>query len=327
MEDLERKINAILKIISESSKPIGSAEISDRLKELGINLTERSVRYHLKIMDEDGLTKGLWKEGRMLTEKGFEEVNDSSVSSRVGFIISKIESLAYQMDFDFNKNKGKVIMNVSFIPADKFKTATQIMAEVFDNELGMGDRVAIANQGETLGGKIVPEGKIGFGTLCSINLNGILLKNTIPVESKFGGVLQIEDYKPLRFTDLISYSASTLDPLEIFIKSKMTSVREVVSSGAGKVMAGFREIPAVSKYKAEEILQKAKEAGLGSALMVGKPGQPLLGMPVGMGRVGIVILGGLNPIAAVEEAGIPTESKALTALEDYSRLKSFWNVV
>lgn len=327
MEDIERKINAILKIIGESKKPIGGAEISAHLKDFGINLTERSVRYHLKIMDEEGLTKGLWKEGRVLTEKGAEELKDSFVSSRIGFIISKIESLAYRMDFDLDKKKGKVILNVSFIPADKFKTAMQIMAEVFDNEMGMGDKVAVAYPGEELGGKSVPEGKVGFGTLCSINLNGILLKHTIPVESKFGGVLRIENYNPLRFTDLVGYSASTLDPLEIFLKSKMTSVREAVSSGSGKVMAGFREIPAVSRDKAEEVLKKAKEVGLGSVLLIGKTGYPVLGVPVGMGRAGIVIYGGLNPIAAVEEAGIPTESKALTALEDFSRLKSFWNAV
>jgi hypothetical protein len=60
--------------------------------------------------------------------------------------------------------------------------------------------------------------------------------------------------------------------------------------------------------------------------MLGRPGQPLLGISVGRERVGLIVPGGLNPVAAVEEAGIETENKALTALIDYSKLKSFWDI-
>ena len=50
-------------------------------------------------------------------------------------------------------------------------------------------------------------------------------------------------------------------------------------------------------------------------------------MSVGMERVGIVIAGGLNPVAACEEWGIETESKALVALVNYSELKNFWELI
>ena len=327
MQEIERKINAILRIIAGSKNPIGSGEISQRLKDFGIDLTERAVRYHLKIMDERGLTEATWKEGRSITERGREELKNALVSEKVGFVISRIESMAYKMDFDISKRTGTVILNISFVPKDRFKEALKIMRKVFDKKFGMGSLVVVASEGEELGGKKIPKGKIGFGTLCSVNLNGILLKHTIPVESRFGGVLELEKGKSLRFTELISYSGSTLDPLEIFIKSKMTSIEKVVSSGSGKIMAGFREIPAVSKEDAEAILKKTGEAGLGSAFTIGNSGQPLLGVPVGMERVGLVVLGGLNPIAAVEEAGIETESKALVTLIDYKQLKSFWDII
>jgi len=323
MQNIEKKTNAILKIIADAKNPIGSGDISQKLKDLGIDLTERAVRYHLKFMDEEGLTETKWKEGRTITEKGIEELGNALVSEKIGLVISKIESMAYQMDFDLNNKTGKVILNISFIPKDKFKEALNIMRGVFEKKFSIGNLVAYALEGQELGGLKVPEGKVCFGTLCAINLNGILLKHTIPVESKFGGILQIEKSKPLRFTDLISYSGSTLDPLEIFIKSKMTSIGRVVASGAGKIMAGFREIPAVSRDDARSILKKTEEAGLGSALMIGKPGHPLLGIPVGRERVGLVVAGGLNPIAAVEEAGIETESKALVALVSYKQLRPF----
>ena len=296
-----------------------------KLKDFGVDLTERAIRYHLKIIEERGLIDIFWKEGRMITSKGREELNNALVSEKVGLVSSRIENMAYKMDFDLYKKSGRVILNISFFHKNDFKKVLKVMTEVFAKKLGTGDLVMVAEAGEELGGVIVPYGKIGFGSLCSINFNGILLKHSISVESKFGGVLQIENSRPLRFTDIISYSGSTLDPHEIFIKSKMTSVGEA-TTGSGKILAGLREIPAASRDEAEAIIRKAESAGFGGAITIGRPGQMVLGAPVGMERVGIVVPGGLNPVAAVEERGIETESKALVTLVDYNELKSFWEI-
>jgi repressor of nif and glnA expression len=320
--DVDRKTTAILRLIADAKEPIGSKELSQKLVAHGVNLTERAVRYHLKLMEEQGLLKGIWKEGRLITEKGAEEINNAQVADRVGFINSRIENLAYRMDFDLTWMKGKVILNISFIDKADFSKALEIMAPIYKNNLTMGQRVAVAEHGDELGGVEVPEGKVAFGTLCSINLNGILLKHGIPVESKFGGVLQMKDRLPFRFTELIHYSASTLDPHEIFLKSRMTSVNEA-ASGEGKILAGFREIPAICRQDAEKLLKRIDDTGLGNILLLGNPGQTVLGMPVGIDRVGVVVPGGLNPIAALEENGIETESKALSALIDYGSLKKF----
>jgi HTH-type transcriptional regulator, global nitrogen regulator NrpRI len=319
VQDIELKINKILQIISEAHAPIGSKEIAEKLVAFGIGLSERSVRYHLKLLDEQGLTEAKWKEGRVITKKGREELGNALVEVKIGLVSSRIESKAYLMDFNLKKRKGKVILNLSLFHKSEFKKAAAIMKEVFLKGLSMGSMVFMAGSGEEIGEMVVPKGKICLGTLCTINLNGLLLKNSVPIDSKFGGVLQIENSRPLRFTDLIAYSASTLDPHEIFLRSKMTSVREAVK-GSGKILAGLREIPAVAREKAEEILTMAKEAGLGGAMHIGKPGQPVLGMPVAIERVGLVVQGGLNPVAAAEEWGIETESKALVTLVDYSRL-------
>jgi repressor of nif and glnA expression len=288
-------------------------------------LTERAVRYHLKIMGDRGLVRGFWKEGRMITKKGIDELSNALVSDKVGLVSSRIEAMSYLMDFDVEKRQGSVILNVSFFNRQEFKRALKVMQKVFARKLGMGNRVLVSLPGEEIGGLTVPKGKIGFGTICTINLNGILLKHSIPVEAKFGGVLQMEGNKPLRFTELISYAGSTLDPHEIFIKSKMTSVREA-AAGGGKILAGLREIPAISKQSAEVILALIESAGLGTALYIGRPSQPVLGMPVGVERVGIVVPGGLNPVAAAMEQGFEVESKALVALADYAQLVKFEEV-
>jgi len=312
----------ILKLIAEAKTPIGSAEIAARLKEFGLEVPERTVRYYLKSLGDQGLVKIFWKEGRMITSKGRDEMSNAHVSEKIGLVSSKIESMAYQMDFDVHSRKGRVILNLSFFNVRDLNKAVKLMKPVFENKLSMGELVMVVKAGEEIGGLTVPAGKVGFGTLCTVNLNGILLKHAIPVVSRFGGMLQIEDSRPLRFTDIIDYSGSTLDPHEIFIKSRMTSVNEAIH-GFGKVLAGFREIPAASRDETEAILRRVESAGLGTALVLGKSGQTVLGMPVAAERVGLVVAGGLNPVAAAEEAGIETESKALVSLVDFSALINY----
>jgi len=53
-QDVERKIYSILKVLANSAEPAGSIVIARALKELGIDLGERAIRYHLKLMDEQG---------------------------------------------------------------------------------------------------------------------------------------------------------------------------------------------------------------------------------------------------------------------------------
>jgi repressor of nif and glnA expression len=277
-------------------------------------------------MNEQGLIEVIWKEGRMITKKGREELNNARVSEKIGLISARMETLSYLMDFDLKTKTGNVILNVSLFPKTDFSKALKIMREVFDKKLSLGKKILVVEGGGEIDGLAVPKGKIGFGTLCTINLNGILLKAAIPVDPKFGGVLQMENSEPLRFTELISYAGSTLDPHEIFIRSQMTSVREACG-GSGRILAGLREIPAVSKEEALDILNQIEGAGLGNILYIGKTGQPVLGMPVGVEKVGIVIPGGLNPVAAVAEWGIETENKALSALVDFKQLVDFKAVV
>jgi len=315
---------AILKVLEKNQDRIlGSREISRQLKSHGIELTERTVRYHLRILDERGFTKVFGKEGRMITQKGKEELSQALVSERVGFIISKIETLSYLTNFDLEKRTGDIILNVSFFPEEKLKEALRIMKPVFSSPYVMCTRVATRRGGEKIGDIIVPQKQIGFGTVCSVTINGIFLKEGIPVTSRFGGVLQVENSELSRFTALISYEGSSLDPLEIFIKSKMTDVRGAVKNQSGKILASFREIPVVCIERAKHLREKLKEKGIGGILLIGNPNQPILEMPVGIDKAGMIVVGGLNPIAALEEMGISTVSKAMSTLYSFSDLVKF----
>ena len=323
-QDVERKLLSILKILSSSQEPLGARVIAHRLKDHGVELGERAVRYHLKLMDERGLTQLIGRrDGRVLTEQGSEEVRTALVQDKVGLAISKIELLAFCTDFDYEKRCGSIPVNVSFFPKEKFSKALQAMKPAFEEGLCVSDLVAIASEGERLGGLVVPEGKIGLVTVCSIVINGSLLKAGVPMDSRFGGILQIRNHKPLRFVELIHYAGSSVDPSEVFIRARMTSVREATKNGDGKILANFREIPALCRPIAEEVVAKLKEAGLGGLLVVGDTSEPVCEIPVELNKIGMVLLGGLNPVAAAEEAGIEAENRAMSTVMEYQDLSKF----
>jgi len=320
---MNKTMLAILKILDRYSDVIGSREISRQLKMHGIDLTERTVRYHLRILDERGYTEVFGKEGRKITEKGRKELEHSLVSEKVGFVISRIESLSYLTTLNLGTMDGDVILNISYFPEDRVKDALKILRSVFSSPYVMSNRIILARGGEMIGDITIPHGMMGIGTVCSVTINGIFLKAGIPVTSRFGGVVEINEGRPVRFISLISYDGSSLDPLEIFIRSKMTDVLGAVKNHSGKMLASFREMPVICMDEAKRLAKAMNDKGIGGILLIGSPNKPLLEVPVGIDKVGMVIVGGLNPIAAIEESGISTESKAMSTLYPYSKLKSF----
>ncbi len=325
-QEVERKGLSILKVLNDSQEPVGARVIARRLKDYGVELGERAVRYHLKLMDERGLTRNVARDGRLITESGIDELRNALVRDKIGLALSRIELLAFRTSFNLEKRAGSVPVNVSFFPKEKFARALQAMKPAFAAGLCASDLVAVAREGEPLGELIVPEGKVGLATVCSIVVNGSLLKAGVPMDSRFGGILEVRNHQPLRFVEVIHYSGSSLDPSEVFIRARMTSVGEVVASGNGKILANFREVPALCRPIAEKVTTKLREVGLGGLLLMGNTSEPVCEIPVELNRVGMVLLGGLNPVAAAEEAGIETDNHAMSTIIDYQNLIKFWEL-
>jgi repressor of nif and glnA expression len=321
--DTERKIVAILKVLNESSEPLGSITIARELERHGIFLSERAVRYHLRMTDERGYTQSFARDGRMLTAQGLEELKMALAPEHVGFVLEKLETLAFQTTFNPQKRTGLVPINTSLIDKNRLKEVRPILSEVFNAGFGVTELVAVAREGEKLGSVIIPEGKVGIGTVCSVIVNGVLSKSGIPIESKFGGVLELRNPRPDRFVAIIYYSGTSLDPSEQYIRARMTSVREAARTGKGKILANFREIPAPSRTLVTEKISQMKEAGIGGVYRLGNTSESICQMPVALNRVGLVFLGGLNPMAAVAEAGIEVENNSESGLFEFQQLISF----
>ncbi len=323
-EESERKTLLILKILSELRDPAGARVIARRMAVYGLPLSERTVRYHLKLMDERGLTKLLSrKDGRVVTEAGREELSNARVRDKIGFSLARIEILAYRTTLDPATQAGLTPVNVSFFPAALFAKARALMKPAFAAGLCVSDRVAVAEEGQALGELVVPAGCIGLATVCSIVINGVLLKHGVPMDSKFGGILQIRDGRPLRFVELIHYSGSSLDPSEIFILGNMTSVRTAASRGEGKILANFRDIPVPSRPLVERLVKDLDALGIRGALAIGEISEPICQTPVDANKLGMILLGGLNPVACAREGGIEAENRAMSTLMAYEDLIPF----
>jgi repressor of nif and glnA expression len=321
--ETEHKIIAILKVLNESSEPLGSITIARELERHGISLSERAVRYHLRITDERGHTQPFGRDGRMLTVQGLEELKIALAPEHVGFVLEKLETLAFQTTFDPKTRTGLVPINTSLIAKDKLKKALALINEAFAAGFCVSELVAVAQPGEKLGSVIVPEGKVGIGTVCSVVVNGVLSKSGVPISSKFGGVLELRKPKQERFVAIIYYEGTSLDPSEQYIRARMTSVREAAKTGKGRILANYREIPAQSRAMVAEKMAEMKEAGIGGVYRLGNTSESICQIPVGPNRVGIVFLGGLNALAAVSESGIEVENNSESGVIDFKRLVSF----
>ena len=322
-EDIERKGILILKILNESPEPIGARVIARKMSEQNVQVSERTVRYHLKFMDERGLTKLVGRrDGRVITSLGIDEINNARVQDKISLSISRIDVLSFKTTFNLKKMRGLTPVNISFFPQDQFKKALVAMNPVFKKNLAVSSRVAVAPAGKYLGDIVVPEGKVGLATICSILINGVLLKHGIPIDSKFGGILQVSNSETLRFVELIHYSGSSLDPSEIFIRGKMTSVGQVVEKGEGKILANFREIPALSRDLVEDIIGSLTKAGINGVLSIGSAGNPLGQTNVDLNKVGMILVGGLNPVAKAHEEGFDVDNKAMSTVMEFQGLQS-----
>ncbi|MGL4368059.1 MAG: DUF128 domain-containing protein [Spirochaetota bacterium] len=317
---IERKRLVILRLLRDAGAPLSSERITELMAEQGYNVAERTVRLHLAQLDKEGLTAAVAKQGRHITEKGLAEISRSRVYDRLGFLTSQINQMIYMMTFDLTTLSGTVVVNTSLIPLSELEKAVPLMSRVFEKGLSMGRLVALFAPGEQIGDIVVPEGYAGIGTVCSVTINGILLKAGIPATSRFGGLLQMIDGEAKRFSAIINYDGTTIDPLEIFIKSGMTDYLGATSTGNGLIGAGFREVPKAAASKIATLSRYLDSIGLRGILCIGKPDSALCEIPVSEGSIGLVLIGGLNPVAILEESGIRLDSLALAGLVEYNRL-------
>ncbi|MCK4983198.1 MAG: DUF128 domain-containing protein [Victivallaceae bacterium] len=315
-----KKKLAILEVLKNSTTPLSGSKITESLNIAGYDISERTVRLYLQQFDDAGLTKPEGKRGRLITEEGRHEIGSSRILERVGYMSAKIDQMTYKMNFDLSLRSGTVVVNTTLVDRTVLLERIEQIKRVFAMGYAMGYLVGVLKPGEKIEDMTIPEGKVGLCTVCSITLNGVLLKHGVPVRSLFCGLMELYDYKPVRLAEIINYDGTSLDPLELFIRGGRTNYTGAISTGSGYIGIGFREFPAESYDLVVNLAEKLEMIGLGGFMEIGRSGQALFNIPVPEGCIGAVVVGGLNPVAILEEDGIRVEAKALSGLLPFNKL-------
>jgi repressor of nif and glnA expression len=56
---------------------------------------------------------------------------------------------------------------------------------------------------------------------------------------------------------------------------------------------------------------------------MGEVSKPVCEVPVGLNKVGMILIGGLNPVAAAVESGVEVENHAMSTVIEYRDLIKF----
>jgi repressor of nif and glnA expression len=297
----ERKYIEILRILREHQEPMGAKRLSELMAERGFILSDRAVQYYLSYLDTMGFTEKIGNQGRVLTPEGRQETDNALVDDRIGFIISKLERLAYRSTFDPTTSTGDVVYNLSLVPEASFELAKAAFDEVIKAECGFFSSYRIIDHDPR-----VPPGSVGFISICSISMDGVFQRKGIPVKMAFGGRLEIEQGIPKRFRDLIGYRGTTIDPLELFISSGLTTIASFARSKTGIALANVREVPSAAKEPVEETIRLMNTCGFIFPVTMGSQVFNLPGNPF---RLSIVAFSGLNFIGNCVEHGIDIKTE------------------
>lgn len=311
----------ILRLIAEMPNPVGGNVLMLRLNQHGIDIGLDGVRYHLRVLDEKGLTRRISTRGRVLTELGRQELRNSLVDTRLSYALARFETLAHQVTLDPKEGTGYAVGSMIKFPEEKLGEVIQNTAVVCKAGLCTGDRVAVLRAGERVGGVLIPPGKAGLVVLSTVTVDGLLLSRGIMFRPTFAGIVEVSERRVRRFIDVLEYGRDSRDPIEILTLAGGTNVRNVVEHGQGLLIADVREVVSVARERVEYLISELAGYNLGGVLAIGQPGQPVLGVPVRPHTFGIAMIAGITPGVLSFEKGIPCEFYCIESLVDYESLR------
>jgi repressor of nif and glnA expression len=238
------------------------------------------------------------------------------MDSPLKFVNHRIEEYALKVTYRPEDDGGSIIYNASLIHHDDLDDLLRVLKDACRAGLCVSNRLRVVYPGETVGDVSVSGNMVGILTMCSITLDALLLRKGVPLNPIGGGIVEIQDRIPRRFTTIIRYESTTIDPLQVLISQEMTSVQGVMNRGNGSILANLRECHMETEALVGDVLDNLLDCGFTGVLDVGVPNAALLGVPVTPEYFGIAMVGGTNPIAAFRESGKWAQTMALKGLID-----------
>jgi repressor of nif and glnA expression len=236
------------------------------------------------------------------------------------FVNHRIDDLAMQVTYQPEAHEGRLVYNLSFIKNEDLEFAIGTLKDAYKTRVAASGLVRFYHSGERVDDLVVPKGQTGVCTVCSITFDGLLIRRGVPVNPIGGGVVEIENRTPIRFTHMILYEYTTVDPLQVLNSQHLTSVTKVMRSGSGNILANVREFHMEAERLVGEVLDELSDSSFIGVLEVGMPNVSLLGVPVSPQYIAIAAVGGTNPIAAIKEGGRWVKTNPMEGLMDVSEM-------
>jgi len=237
------------------------------------------------------------------------------------FVTNTIEDYAMRVTFDPVEGKGCIVYNLALIKNEDLEHAIRLLRDAHKTGISVSGLVKFFSSGEKINDYIVPKGCTAVCTMCSITFDGLLIRRGVPINPIGGGVVEIDNRTPIRFTHIILYEHTTIDPLQVLLSQKTTSVTNVMRKGTGTILANIREFHMEAEPLVGTVLDELSSSSYSGILEVGVPNTSLLGVPVSPQFIGIAAVGGTNAMAAIREGGYWIQTHAMKGLIDISEMR------
>jgi global nitrogen regulator NrpRII len=217
----------------------------------------------------------------------------------------------HQVSFDPVKMNGKIITNTSLVEKKCLNETLAVFYDTIQSGLSVSPLIMLKEEGRL----------VKIKTACSLTISGVLLKYGIPVRPKGGGLIEVVERAPTRFTDMLMYWATTIDPIDVLIAQGLTDITGMMRTGNGRILGNIHEAPMLAKDRIEEVLDLLSAAEFTEVLELGEPNMNVLGVSVERDHVGIALVGGTNLVAAAQECGINISHESISDLTDVAEMK------
>jgi repressor of nif and glnA expression len=227
------------------------------------------------------------------------------------FTLARIENLMHQVTFNPARMEGKIITNTSLVKHEDLDAILGIFSDTIHSGLAVCPFIKIEDQGT----------QIKIRTACGLTIDGVLLKHGIPIRPKGGGIIEVIEREPTRFTDMLMYWATTIDPIDILMAQALTGITGMMRTGNGRILGNFQEAPMLARDRIEEVLDGMAAAEFAGVLDLGEPNMDVLGISVERDHLGIALVGGTNLVAAAMEYGLDIQNESISGLTEISEMK------
>ncbi len=229
------------------------------------------------------------------------------------FTLARIENLMQQVSLDTATMKGKIITNTSLVEKKNLEETLHIFYDTIQSGLAVCPMIKLEDEDGN--------GRVKIKTACSLTISGMLLKHGIPIRPKGGGIIEVVEREPARFTDMLMYWATTIDPIDILTAQELTDITGMMRTGNGRILGNLQEAPMLARDRIEEVLDEMANVEFTGVLELGEPNMDVLGLSVERDHLGIALVGGTNLIAAAREEGIDIDHESISGLTDVSEMK------